>query len=101
MNKITDLPQHVLRQVLNTALTNPNTMTESELTFSKRICSCSLCTHLWVRRKKDFPDKCPACHRRGWNRPMINALIAANAITPSDKKLHPKDPVYTPLEDGA
>jgi len=101
MTKITDLPQNVLRQVLNNALTNPNTMTGTEIAFAKRICSCSLCTHLWVRRTEEPPDRCPGCHRRGWNRPMINALIAANTNTDARTTQALKNPRYEPPEETA
>jgi hypothetical protein len=76
MKRITNLPQIVLRQVLSTRNERPATLTQDEIDFAARIMSCCLCTHLWVRRSMEQPERCPNCHKRGWNRPYINALTS-------------------------
>jgi hypothetical protein len=101
MNKITDLPQSALKTVLNTALSNPNSMTSSELSFARRICLCSLCDWLWVRRGFQEPERCPHCNRRGWNRPLLNALIAADNSTPHKPAQGHKERKLDPTPEGA
>ena len=86
MKRVTDLPQTVLRQVLSQAQTRANTMTTDELRFAARICDCSICSHLWVKRKPQNPARCPACHSTAWNRPMINAMARADEITTKPEK---------------
>ena len=83
-----DIPKSVLRKMLNVYHTQPAQLTESELVICKRIVVCSLCDNIWVRRKKLIPDRCAKCHRRGWDRPLLEALIAASP--------HPKDDGETP-----
>jgi hypothetical protein len=62
--------------MLTLYITHPEQLTEHEQLLSERICSCTLCDVLWVRRKKKSPQRCPACHKHGWNRPLITSLQA-------------------------
>lgn len=73
-----DVPKTILRKILNVYHTHPQQLTESEQSICSRIVLCSLCDNIWVRRHKKLPDRCPSCHRRAWNRPLLEALIASN-----------------------
>jgi len=77
-----DLPQPILLQLLTTLKTAPERLSASETEIAKRICICSVCTRLWVRRKAKLPDRCPGCHRRDWDRPLIAALLRAQPPPP-------------------
>ena len=68
--------QTVLRKVLTVFLTHPEQLTEHEQQIAERICSCSLCDVLWLRRKKRSPQRCPRCHRHAWNRPLLESIRA-------------------------
>lgn len=72
-----DVPKTVLRKLLNVFHTKPEQLTDSEQSICNRIVLCSLCDNVWVRRRKKLPDRCPSCHRRAWNRPLMEALLAA------------------------
>lgn len=52
-------------------------MSEGERSFAGRIRVCCFCDYHWPKRQKKEPAQCPQCHRRGWDRPLINALTAA------------------------
>jgi rubrerythrin len=79
MNRITNLPQTVLRTVLSRAQTQPNTLTVEELRFAARIRLCTPCGHLWVQRGKVPPRRCPSCHSTQWNLPSIREIAEADA----------------------
>lgn len=79
--RVTDLPQSVLKNILNQALTRANTMSEGELRFAKRIMNCCQCAHLWVKRRTERPRRCPKCFTTRWDMPTINALAQAEATT--------------------
>jgi predicted Zn-ribbon and HTH transcriptional regulator len=76
-----DLPQDVLQQLLTTLNTNPGRLSDSEKQIASRICLCSDCRGFWVRRKAKVPDRCPQCSSRKWDRPFLNALLAAQPTT--------------------
>lgn len=66
----------VLRKVLTVYLTHPEQLTEHESALAERICSCSLCDAIWIRRKKKSPQRCPRCHKHAWNRPLLESIAA-------------------------
>jgi predicted Zn-ribbon and HTH transcriptional regulator len=68
--------QPVLRKILTVYLTHKEQLTAHEQELAIRICSCTLCEHLWVRRIKRIPSRCPKCARTSWNRPLIESLRA-------------------------
>ncbi len=70
------LSQPVLRKVLTVYLTHKEQLTVHEQELAIRICSCTLCEHLWVRRIKRIPTRCPNCHRTSWNRPLLESIRA-------------------------
>ena len=72
------LSQAVLRKLLTAYLTQKETLTQHEQKIAERVCSCTLCNHLWVRRIKRMPDRCPKCARTSWNRPLLEYLIASD-----------------------
>lgn len=51
--------------------------------IAKRIMHCTQCDYLWVRKRKAIPDRCPKCHKRSWDRPLLSALMLAGNTTPS------------------
>jgi len=77
--RISNLPQSVLSQVLDAYRSRPETLTEGEILFASKIRSCALCFHKWVQRSRKSPLRCPHCHKRAWNRPFVNALTMAEA----------------------
>jgi len=70
------LSQTVLRKMLTVHLTHNEQLTLHEQELAKRICNCTLCDHLWVRRIKRIPTRCPKCARTSWNRPLLESLRA-------------------------
>lgn len=70
-----DIPKSILRKLLTRYNTDRVTLTEDEQALAQRICFCTLCEYLWVRRLRKNPQRCPSCHKPGWNMPMVNALI--------------------------
>lgn len=72
-----DLPKPILKQLLSVKNTHPERLSHSELTIADRIVHCALCDNFWVRRKQKIPERCPACHRRDWDRPLITAMLLA------------------------
>lgn len=83
-----DVPKTILRKILNVYHTAPQQLTQSEHGICERIVLCSLCDNIWVRRRKKLPDRCPNCHRRAWNRPLLEALLAARpTITPNKSQV--------------
>lgn len=76
-----DLPQNILNQLLTMRNTAPDRLSPEETAIAVRICRCVHCDSLWVRRKTQRPTRCPKCHKIGWDRPYIKALLAALPIT--------------------
>lgn len=76
-----DLPQPILKQLLNTYAHSPERLSPDETEIARRICFCGHCEQYWVRRKKLVPDRCPKCSKRGWDRPFLNSLKAAQPPT--------------------
>jgi len=83
---IQQLPQPVLYQLLTLYQTTKERLSTSEQALATRICHCTLCAWMWVRRKSLVPLRCPHCHKRGWDRPLLTALLAAEPYNP------PKEP---------
>jgi hypothetical protein len=69
------IPQDVLKQLLSVKNTTPERLSNHELAIAARICHCTLCDSLWCRRPKGIPDRCPKCHKRGWDRPLLSAML--------------------------
>ena len=72
-----DMPKAVLLKLLTVLHTAPQQLTATERALAERICHCCLCDALWIRRKKKTPERCVNCHKRGWDRPLLEALLAA------------------------
>lgn len=86
MKRVSNLPQVTLKATLSAALSRPQTLTESEIRFARRIRECCNCNHLWVQRGRELPRRCPNCMSTQWNMPNLRA-IAQNEPTPrADKK---------------
>lgn len=68
-------PQDLLKELLTAFKQAPERLTSGETSIAARICYCGLCTYLWVKRKGKEPTRCPKCHKPGWNRPLISALL--------------------------
>lgn len=68
--------QHILSKLLTARNTKPESLTATELGIANRIELCTLCTYLWVNRKRKKPQRCPNCHKRAWDRPLINLLLS-------------------------
>jgi predicted Zn-ribbon and HTH transcriptional regulator len=85
-----ELPEAVLRKLLNIFRSNPLQLTETEQNIAKRVEICSACNAVWFRRAKKKPERCPRCHKRAWDRPFIAALEEAHRAT------HPNEPETPP-----
>lgn len=72
-----DLPQPLLRQLLTVKNTNPERLSTMEIDIVNRIRHCSLCDGFWVKRLRGEPPRCPKCHKRGWDRPLITAMLTS------------------------
>ena len=94
-----DLPKPILHQLLTVRNTRPDTLTTHEKELSDRICFCTLCDYIWVRRLATDPDRCPHCHKLGWNRPLINAMLAATQPTVTSEVVPPKQ-LTEPNKEG-
>lgn len=70
-----DLPKDVLSKLLTYRNTAPERLSASEMAIAMRIVHCTLCDNFWVRRKTKLPDRCPLCHKRGWDRPLLQAML--------------------------
>jgi hypothetical protein len=81
MERITNLPQTVLKQILSAYNAHPERLSDGERNFAAKIRVCCFCTYHWPKRRKKEPDQCPSCHKRGWDRPFINALAQAHPTT--------------------
>lgn len=85
-----DLPKDVLSKLLTYRNSSPERLSASEMTIAMRIVHCTLCDNFWVRRKNKLPDRCPNCHRRSWDRPLLQAMLdKASPTTPTPKKQEP------------
>lgn len=76
-----DAPKDVLRKLLSFKNTTPERLSVSEMAIANRIEHCTLCDNFWVRRKNKIPDRCPCCHKRGWDRPLLHAMLAQSTPT--------------------
>jgi hypothetical protein len=85
-----DLPKPLLKQLLTFKNTAPERLSNSELEIANRVCHCTKCDNFWVRRKAKLPDRCPDCHARDWDRPLIAAMLAAEGAS------HPPAPKSSP-----
>jgi hypothetical protein len=82
-------PQTVLRQLLSAKNNAPERLSHQETAIADRICHCVLCDMMWIRRKNTVPDRCPKCHKRAWDRPLLSAMLAASVkdqITKAEPK---------------
>lgn len=70
-----DLPKSILKQLLTLKNTAPERLSAQEMELVERIVHCTLCDNFWVRRKQKLPERCPSCHKRGWDRPLITAMV--------------------------
>ena len=84
------IPQDVLKQLLSTKNTTPERLSNQEIEIAARIMHCTLCGELWVRRKKSVPERCPKCHHRGWDRPLLTAMLTAQQPTTQKNKKQEK-----------
>ena len=71
------LPKTVLRQLLEQFETNPNLLTQPELTLAKRICNCGICDWIWLSHYRGRPKRCENCKRHDWDMPLVRKLIIA------------------------
>lgn len=76
-----DLPKPLLKQLLTLKNASPERLSNSELEIAARIRHCVQCDNYWVRRKTREPERCPACHARNWDRPLITAMLAAEELS--------------------
>lgn len=76
------IPQTVLKQLLSMKNTTPERLSQQETEIATRIMHCTLCDSLWIRRKRLIPDRCPKCHKRGWDRPLLAAMLSASTLSP-------------------
>jgi predicted Zn-ribbon and HTH transcriptional regulator len=83
--------QPVLRRLLSIYLTHREQLTEHEQILAARVCSCTLCEHLWVRRIKRVPTRCPNCHRTSWNRPLLELIKAQDTAATAAREEHHHD----------
>lgn len=74
-----DLPKPILTQLLTAYNTRKDTLSASEQMIASKVRLCSLCNYIWVKRGETEPARCPHCHKFGWDRPLINAMLAATA----------------------
>lgn len=78
--------QSLLRKFFTLYLMHPEQLTEHERQIAERICTCSLCDTLWIRRKMKTPKRCPRCHKHAWNRPLLEAMKAHDEHAPEKAK---------------
>jgi predicted Zn-ribbon and HTH transcriptional regulator len=84
-----ELPDSVLRKLKNLFASNPLQLSETEQRMAGRIEVCSACNRVWFRRAKRKPDRCPQCHSRSWDRPLVAALMEAHKAVQPDPPTHP------------
>ena len=70
-----DLPQTILNRLLTIKNLTPERLSNDEMQIAARVCHCTLCDSFWVRRLKVSPPRCPNCHKRGWDRPLLTAMM--------------------------
>lgn len=87
------ITQTVLSQLLAINNTTPERLSTHEAAIAQRICHCALCNNLWIHRVTKIPDRCPACHQRAWDRPLLTAMILA------DKTTSTRHPSQVPIPD--
>ena len=78
-----ELPDTVLRKLKNLFASNPLQLSETEQRLAARVEVCSACNCVWFRRAKRKPDRCPRCHSRSWDRPLVAALVEAHKTAPA------------------
>jgi len=86
-----ELPQTVLRKIRELYKANPLQMSSTEQHIGERIEICSTCNWCWYRRAKKKPERCPHCHSRAWDRPLIAALLEAHKVTNVDTPTSPQE----------
>jgi len=74
--RMNQIPQHVLKRMLDMSLTEPHRLSPAELTLAKRICYCVFCEKVWMARKKKKPLRCEGCKRTGWDMPLLQKILA-------------------------
>lgn len=79
-----DLAKGILKQLLTLRNTAPERLSAQEMELVQRIVHCTLCGNFWVRRKQKLPERCPACHKRGWDRPLITAMVMSQQQIPKE-----------------
>jgi len=90
-------PQTVLAALLAMKNTSPERLSNSEMSIASRICHCTECDYFWVRNVRKFPDRCPHCHKRDWDRPILRAMLGQQPLTTTPP--HPSSP--PPQEKGS
>ena len=81
-------PQTVLQQLLKLLNADKDRLSTSERSFTERICFCVACNWYWVRRFRVLPARCPHCHSRSWDRPLLAALLNAERPKESSPNAH-------------
>ena len=77
-------PTEVLRKLRNLYKSNPLQLSDTEKRIGERIEICSNCDYCWYRRARKKPERCPRCHTRAWDRPLVAALVEAHKATHVD-----------------
>lgn len=85
-----ELPNSVLRKLKNLFASNPLQLSETEQNMARRIEVCSNCDAVWFRRAKRKPARCPKCHSRSWDRPLVAALVEAYKTTTDHPSTNPQ-----------
>lgn len=80
-----------LLKVLHLYGTHPEQLTPQEQELAARICSCSICDAIWMRRKKRLPARCPECHKHSWNRPLLEAIRVQEEHAAAVRAAEPKE----------
>jgi predicted Zn-ribbon and HTH transcriptional regulator len=73
--------QEVLKQLLSIKNTSPERLSRHETEIAARVCHCTLCGYLWIRKFAKLPDRCPQCHARAWDRPLLTAMLTTQKPT--------------------
>jgi len=79
-------PKSLLIKFLHLSLGHPEQLTDHETEIASRICVCALCDNTWLRRRKKLPQRCPACHKWSWNRPLLEAMKAKEDAAAAARK---------------
>jgi len=92
-------PKDILKTLFKLYKNNPGSLTKTEQVLADRICYCSKCDNFWTRHSKNWPKRCPKCNSSIWDRPLINALMAAeNVDAPTIALNRPITPSEEPTE---